>query len=213
MNENFRQRLVGALILLALGVIFWPIIFVQPGDDTTAELGAIPPRPDVSTEPLPTPETDGMRGPEPVAARQQSRVDEASQAPSAQSPAGTRAQGAGAQPLEPEAREADGMGVDRSLEQGARVSAPEPLELDSDGVPVAWILQVASVSSRDKALALRSRLLEMDHKAYVESVDADGRELHRVYIGPKFEKAKLATLRDEIDAEFGVTSMIRRYVP
>mgnify|MGYP005853939899 CR=1 FL=1 len=206
MNETFRQRLVGALILLALGVIFWPIIFVGPGDDT-AELGAIPPRPDVPTEPLPPPETTGLRGAEPVAARRQ--------APEAGIPppptAGTGESGAGESGEGQAQTQTDAP--ETPLERGARDKPPEPLELDSDGIPVAWILQVASVSSRDKALELRSRLLEMEHKAYVESVTADGRELHRVYIGPKFEKSKLATLRDEIDAEFGVTSMIRRYVP
>lgn len=207
MNENFRQRLVGALILLALGVIFWPIIFVQPGEDTTAELGAIPPRPDVSTEPLPPPETTGLRGAQPVAARRQAL--EAETPPPAS--AGSGASGAG-ESGERQARISTDA-AETPLQRGARDTPPEPLKLDSDGVPVAWILQVASVSSRDKALALRSRLLEMDHKAYIESVTADGRELHRVYIGPKFEKAKLATLRDEIDAEFGVTSMIRRYAP
>jgi len=210
-NENFRQRLVGALILLALGVIFWPIIFVQPGDDTTAELGAIPPRPDVSTEPLPPPETTGLRDAQPVAARRQALEAETPPSPPAPPSAGTGERGAGEAGEKPAQTSTDA--AQKPLERAARDTPPEPLELDSDGVPVAWMLQVASVSSRDKALALRSRLLEMDHKAYVESVTADGRELHRVYIGPKFEKAKLAKLRDEIDAEFGVTSMIRRYIP
>lgn len=213
MNEVFRQRLVGALILLALGVIFWPIIFVEPGDDAAAELGAIPPRPDVSMEPLPPPGTDGLRRAEPVAARQQARAAEDPQALPAPPPGATSAQVTEPQSPPQQAMDADGAGTDTPSGQSARVSAPEPLELDSDGVPVAWILQVASVSSRDKALALRSRLLEMDLKAYVESVTVGGRELHRVYIGPKFEKAKLETLRDEIDAEFAVTSIVRRYVP
>ncbi len=31
MNEVLKQRLIGALILVALGVVFWPIIFVEPG--------------------------------------------------------------------------------------------------------------------------------------------------------------------------------------
>jgi hypothetical protein len=36
--------------------------------------------------------------------------------------------------------------------------------MDSQGVPVAWILQVASVSSADKAEQLRQRLLQKDRK-------------------------------------------------
>ena len=35
MNDILKQRLVGALILVALGVVFWPLIFVQPGPEET----------------------------------------------------------------------------------------------------------------------------------------------------------------------------------
>ena len=36
MNDILKQRLVGALILVALGVVFWPIIFLQPDDKTAS---------------------------------------------------------------------------------------------------------------------------------------------------------------------------------
>ena len=91
--------------------------------------------------------------------------------------------------------------------------APERPVLDSDGVPVAWILQVASVSSAAKADELRDRLLAMQFKAYVKKVGHAERDLYRVYVGPKFEKARLESIRMQIDAEFGVKSMITRYVP
>ncbi|MDG2270665.1 MAG: hypothetical protein P8L39_00075, partial [Halioglobus sp.] len=37
MNDILQQRLVGALILVALGIIFWPIVFVQPEDQTALQ--------------------------------------------------------------------------------------------------------------------------------------------------------------------------------
>ena len=85
--------------------------------------------------------------------------------------------------------------------------------MDSQGVPVAWILQVASVSSAEKAETLRQQLLERDRKAYTRKVTRNGRELYRVYIGPKFERARLEAMQEEIDREFGVKSLIVRYVP
>jgi DedD protein len=94
-----------------------------------------------------------------------------------------------------------------------RSEAPDKLAIDSDGVPVAWILQVASVSSADKAEQLRQRLLSMQQKAYVKKVDRGGKDLYRVYIGPKFERAKLEKIQSDVDAEFGVKSMIARYIP
>ena len=82
-----------------------------------------------------------------------------------------------------------------------------------DGVPVAWILQVASISSADNAEDLRERLVAMGHEAYVEKISSGGRQLYRVYVGPKFDKAQIEALKPGIDAEFGVSSMARRYVP
>jgi len=47
----------------------------------------------------------------------------------------------------------------------------------------------------------------------VKKVDRGGKDLYRVYIGPKFERAKLEKIQSDVDAEFGVKSMIARYIP
>ena len=80
-------------------------------------------------------------------------------------------------------------------------------------MPVAWILQVASVSTREKANALRDTLLAADHKAYVKQIRSGDRTLYRVYIGPKFEKAQLERIKPAIDSAHGVSSLVVRYVP
>ncbi len=69
MNDILKQRLVGALILVALGVVFWPIIFVQPGDRPSAEQARIPPRPEVNTTPIEPPDQVGLRPSREVEAR------------------------------------------------------------------------------------------------------------------------------------------------
>jgi DedD protein len=94
-----------------------------------------------------------------------------------------------------------------------RSEPPEQARLDDQGVPVAWMLQVVSVSSLEKAESLRQRLQDMGEKAWIKSVTVDGKLLHRVNVGPKFERARLEALRPRIDAEFGVQSLIKRYVP
>jgi DedD protein len=100
-----------------------------------------------------------------------------------------------------------------SLAPDTRSEAPEKLKVDDDGVPIAWTLQVATVSSSEKAEQLRQRLLKMNEKAYVVTLNRGGKRLYRVSVGPKFERAELDKLRGNIDAEFGVTSMVARYVP
>lgn len=200
MNETLKQRLVGALILVALGVVFWPIIFVQPAQQPEAQIQSIPPRPDVSSAPLPAPKSEGLRG-----------------SPSIEAASGPEP----VQPVQDDVRLPDvsaqavekGAVKQPSADAAVRREAPKPLAIDDDGVPLAFILQVVTVSSAEKADDVRGRLQELGHKAYVKKVMRNGATLHRVYIGPKFERAKLEKLQPRIDQAFGVNSMVVRYLP
>ncbi len=216
MNDVLKQRLVGALILVALGVVFWPIIFVEPGDAPGEERARIPPRPAVDTTPLERPDTAGLRE-SPETELQQHDVWGATAAESPDAPQPGEAQPGEAQPgaAQPGAAPASATSGSRASqpERTTRVEAPVQPTLDGDGVPVAWVLQVVSVSSADKADQLRDRLLAMGHKAYVKRVRQGGKSLYRVCIGPSFERASIEQIQGEIDAEFRVKSMIARYVP
>ena len=207
MNEVLKQRLIGALILVALGVVFWPIIFVEPGEQGGASGVVIPPRPNVTTTPIEPPDMAGMR-PSPEITRatepEPAPVPEPEQVAA---PLETAAEVAAEQPA------AASVPEQPKAEKKTRSEPPVKPALDADGIPVTWILRVASVSSADKSDQLRKDLLAMGHKAYVQKVNSGGRTLYRVYIGPKVEKAKLESVRREIDTRFGVTSMITRYYP
>lgn len=207
MNDVLKQRLVGALILVALGVVFWPIIFVEPGKQPAAEHNRIPPRPAVDTTPIEPPDSAGLRAsPELELDEERERQDALEPGPEAEpAPVLTlEAPVAVAEPAPP---------APAPPEQHTRAESPERPVLDSDGIPVAWILQVASVSSASKADELRDRLLGLEQKAYVKKVERGKKALYRVYIGPKFERAQLEQLQADIDRQFGVKSMIVRYIP
>ena len=45
MDPLLKQRLVGTLVLVALGVVFWPLIFVTPQDRDPVVLQPISGRP------------------------------------------------------------------------------------------------------------------------------------------------------------------------
>jgi DedD protein len=204
-NDVLKQRLVGALILVALGVVFWPIIFVEPGERPGLDQVRIPPRPQVDTTPIEPPERAGLRPSETLQAPPVPPVEapgtEADRAEKPLIPA------AGTETASPTAAAVPAPGA------RTRTEPPEKPELDSDGVPIAWILQVASVSSDSKAEELRQRLQALNHKAYVKKVTREGKSLYRVYVGPKFERARLETIQADIDAQFGVKSMVMRYYP
>ncbi|MEP4485022.1 MAG: SPOR domain-containing protein [Halioglobus sp.] len=223
MNNILKQRLVGALILVALGVVFWPIIFVEPDDRSRDVSQRMPPPPVVDTTPIAPPDKAGLRE-EPLTDAQiesrelEQQVDEVDVALAADEVV-----------VEDEVEQTppDSPSVDTDSasevvtqttptadpQRGVRSEAPIKPQLDAQGLPVAWILQVASVSDRTKANRLRDELLALDEKAYIKQVKRGDETLYRIYVGPKFEQAKLDALKPKVDAQFKVKSMVVRYVP
>ena len=224
MNTILKQRLIGALILVALGVVFWPIIFVEPGDQAGQASAPMPAPPRVDTTPIPAPDTSAINITERASAQREADAEEtaALAALDGDTDAGSRSDTDTVDDSalvvsvdEPDpAEEEDVVAVVPVPEpQRPRTEAPAKPEIDAEGVPVAWILQVASVSTREKANTLRDTLLAADHKAYVKQIRSGDRTLYRVYIGPKFEKAQLERIKPSVDSTHGVTSLIVRYVP
>jgi DedD protein len=201
------------LILVALGVVFWPIIFVEPGDISRDERAGIPPRPAVDTRPMVSPDMVGLRPSPEIEARQDPPAQEAAAQPQRE-PGDASADESTVDSVEPSPAAVVQEATPAEQEASrTRSEAPERPTLDADGLPVAWILQVASVSTVEKADELRQRLVALEHKAYVKRIKRGDKNLYRVYVGPKFERARLERIQGQIDQEFGVQSMIARYVP
>ena len=57
MDPLLKQRLVGTLVLVALGVVFWPLIFVTPQDRDPVVLQPISGRPVIDQSPIAEPES------------------------------------------------------------------------------------------------------------------------------------------------------------
>lgn len=211
MNDILKQRLVGALILVALGVVFWPIIFVEPGARVEPGQVSTPPRPAVDTSPIEPPQPERWR-----ASTESYEEVEEDAATDDELLAGTEAAPAATpEPVQggDEAAVVEPAPAAPVAAVQARTRAPEAPALDANGVPVAWSLQVATVSSAAKAEELRQQLLSMQEKAYVRKLERGDRDLYRVFVGPKFERAQLEQTRASVDARFGVESLIVRYLP
>ena len=211
MNDILKQRLVGALILVALGVVFWPIIFVEPGVRVEPGQVSTPPRPAVDTSPIEPPRPERWRA-------STESYEEVEQGTATDDELLAETEAAPAAALEPEQGGAETAVVEPApaapvAAVQARSSAPEAPALDANGVPMAWSLQVVTVSSAAKAEELRQQLLSMQEKAYVRKLERGDRDLYRVFVGPKFERAQLEQTRARVDARFGVESLIVRYLP
>jgi len=220
-NEVLKQRLVGALILVALALIFWPIVFVGPDDEPSAQSRSIPEPPAVPTTVIEAPDDAGLRASPELTEYEESQASVDADEQDNVGVDGTDyvivESGTEAEPGSSATADVAPVATDvpaaATAATVARSEAPQPLVTDADGVPVAWTLQVATVSSAEKADGLRRRLLEKGEKAYVTTISSGGKQLYRVSVGPKFERQELERIQESINADFGVKTMLVRYLP
>ena len=198
-----KQRLVGTLVLVALGIVFWPLIFAPP--ESSREplvLGPMPDPPQIDRSAIAPPEDfrdsveDSLPDTTVLSAEEQSLADDITL-------------------LDESAPEdnLDGLAqLSGALESTERVmpSATEPL-IDAEGLAQFWVLQVATVSSQDRAEALVSGLRERQYKAFSSQFQKEGKTLYRIQIGPNVERQRLENIKPEVDRAIAVESQILRY--
>lgn len=200
MNPILRQRLVGTLVLVALCVVFWPIVFVEPSNQQPIELRPTPERPRIDTSPIEKPQSpeamirERVKPPE-IDVESQRRADELTRL--------------------------DDEGSDRNLSELNTVDAVEGPELreeapvipslDASGYPQAWVLQVATVSSKSRAETLVEQLIKKGYPAFHARFAKDAIVQWRIQIGPKFEKKSFDSIKSEVDRVLQVESMVVRY--
>ena len=188
-----KQRFVGFVVLVAIAVIFRPIVFVTPdnADDFELPVFEMPPKPTVAAS----------ERREPVL----NKVDQSTlpEVPERLSPI--------AQPIDVASPMPNLTLVDADEEPEQQSAALERAEFDDQGLPISWELQVATFSTAQRAEEIALELRNKGHKAYVSAVTIDGKKLFRVRIGPKMQKQRLQDLQPDIDAYYGVESSIIRF--
>ena len=195
-----KQRLVGALVLSALAILVWPIIFVDQYLQTPAERLDVPQVADYERLPAMTQESfEWPEIEEDARVNPQALTDEPEvEVRSDQVQALTRSETV-IKPI--------------SAEREVRSEPPSAVALDQNGYPIAYTLQVMSLTNRADAQAVSEKLKAMEYKAYIVEVDRPEGIRFRVYIGPKVEREALVAVKRSIDQALGVDSLIVRYWP
>jgi len=67
-----------------------------------------------------------------------------------------------------------------------------------------WAVQVAAMGSQADANTLRDKLRANGFDGYVDTVNANGKQLWRVRAGPQTQRADAVRIRDQIKAKLGV---------
>jgi len=102
-------------------------------------------------------------------------------------------------------------GVPAKLEQdagSADASAPAAATTKQSDKPGGWAVQLAAVSSRDDANALRDKLRAAGFDGFVDSVQSGGRTLWRVRAGPQTQRADAQRVHDQIKAKLGINGNV-----
>ena len=202
LDKVYKQRMVGALVLVALAVIFLPMLFSREDEQRQIQVDApaapqMPVMPEVKVEPVPVPEPQVIAQ-EPVPPEQETVVQQPS-APVA--PPGVKPVIAAPKP--PAVTPAQAV-----------AQAPAKLDttqkrLDPNGLPISWSVQLVSLSNRASADSLQKTLRNQGYNAYVRSSGG----MNRVFVGPLLERAEADRLRDLLGKQQNLKGFVVRFQP
>jgi DedD protein len=216
LDSGLKQRLVGAVVLVALAVIFLPMLLDGSGArDRLNEDIAIPEQPEAPESRLERSGSGAQSGGE---------VD----SDTASATLATDEFGGGGADTATDAGERTDAETERATEAETSPDAPasdtdaasdeETASAEatdsgsSDARPAkGWVVQVGSFQRETNALVLRDRLREDGFDASVEQVSGDSGTLWRVWLGPVTERAEGEALERRIEDHRGSDALLMEY--
>jgi DedD protein len=195
LDKGLKQRIVGALVLLALAVIFLPMLLSRQDELQSVRVDApamprAPAMPQIEMQPVIVPE------PQPLPEELQ---------PIAEAPPPVEVAPAPA-PEEPEPEPEPVVAA--PAPDSAPTQAPAS-RLDANSLPVSWSVQLASLSSRTGAETLQKTLRSQGYNAYIRHVDG----MNRVFVGPVIERAEANRLREQLNRQHKLSGFVVRFQP
>lgn len=220
LDKGMKQRMVGALVLVALAVIFLPMLFTREDEMRQVrveapEAPAMPSLPQVQVEPVAVPEPQPLPDPgeqPPVVVNESTAPVTAPSQPIAPAPVVAPVQPKPQTPVPtPSAPKVEPRPAPvPTVAPAAPVAKPAaPSKIDANGLPVSWSIQLASLSNRAGAENLQKTLRSQGYNAYIRSADG----MNRVFVGPLIERAEAERLRDVINRQQSLKGIVVRFQP
>lgn len=198
MRESVKHRLIGAAVLTAIAVLFLPSFFKDRQQYQVDTNTHIPARPSITA----------------VAFGEPAQVDDIESAPA---PDTMFLPEEGGQASVDAIPPAENPVISENIVSSKITSSSSPadsvseLSLNSQGLPDAWVIQVASLGSQEAANKLRDQLQADGHKAYVRAVANTA--AYRVFIGPKQDKSDALAIKSQLDKRLKVNSLVLPFKP
>lgn len=192
--DGLKQRIIGALVLVSLAVIFVPMVFDEPHSERTStsiNIPEEPPFPEVEA-----PESDRAQTPpyqqnqasDSSSADQDFRILENDEPEPATQPETS-------QPATPKQTE--------SPANTEQTSAEFTRSLEG-----AWVVQLGSFGNGDNARRLRDSVREKGYNSHLQEVVRGDSTLTRVFSGPFAEKSKAESAKRALDEAFSLNSLV-----
>lgn len=196
--DGLKQRIIGALVLISLAVIFVPMVFDEPHSERTStsiNIPEEPPFPEVEAPasdiaPPPPYQQDGPASA--GAGSQDYRILESDE-PAKAEPAPSKSV-----PVEPVA-----SGETETPEEAEPASAEFTRSLEG-----AWVVQLGSFGNGDNARRLRDNVREKGYNSHLQEVVRGDSTLTRVFSGPFAEKSKAEAAKRVLDEAFSLNSLV-----
>jgi DedD protein len=188
MDEGAKRRLVGAAVLVALIVIFVPMLLDNADHGDLGEPIVIP------DEPQMAPGDEDTEAPTAGLTAE----DLTPPLPIPEPPPGAVLEPPLDAPVEPQPQ---------PLPEPTVAPGPQPVPPGT----LSWVVQVASLGSPEAAKGLRDRLRAKGYTAFVEEATVNGKRYFRVRVGPEVERARADGLAAELQSETGSKPLVQRY--
>ena len=211
MNIQLKQRLVGAVVLVALAVIFIPMLLPGEGDLASGIDGSnIPPEPDYRFSPTaPAPSAPPMVAAPSVpmdAKSLDAAMDETLYTKSAP------AKPSKSTPLVEKAKSVkESASAKKSIAIKKPLTAPAKPAKQKSLKASGWVVQVGSFSNSRNAHALRDKLRKQGHVTFVEAVKGKSGTAYRVRIGPEVSHQSADRLRQKLADTSGLKGLVQAY--
>lgn len=235
MEERFKQRLVGAVVLVSLAVVFVPILFDMPREmnegASTTGISEIPERPRSGSESTVSITLDLPQTPRVDAEIQRERSRNASAGEGEDT--GTASKDPASAPTDSDNTAVDATSnssgavasakvpsVSRSKAPASRPEASATTRKPDDGTgngqaaaaPASggWMIQLGSFQKPENALALRKRLQSKGYPAFVKSGSSAQGAVSRVFVGPMSDRRQAKTSATKLQREMALEGIVMR---
>ena len=193
MEFNPKHRIIGAIVIVALAVIFLPMILDEREPPSELKkLADIPSRGDVAetrvvVSPVPAPEV-------------KTSGDAATPATPVAEPA-----------VKPEPKPETPVKKPEPAPAKVKPSTKTTVEHAAEKITKGWVVQVGTFSNAENAAKLRDSLKGHGHAVHAESVSLNGGKAVRLRVGPFREKSEAVKALAQIQKESGTEGVVQAY--